>query len=150
MEKKVYKYKDFGDHLKRARKMKYGDVKSFSKASGITLKLLYEYESGRVFPPIEKFIIICKTLDKSPTYMLSPLLDMNDQEKELIYLYQDTDVRGMLQDEDLKDILKFTLLGFQIFYLTKNHFKHKGDIINYLDELKSKLFEGGQLKKIIK
>jgi len=87
-------------------------------------------------------------MDKSPTYMLSPLLDMNDQEKELIYLYQDTDVRGMLQDEDLKDTLKFTLLGFQIFYLTKNHFKHKGDVINYLNELKSKLFEGGQLKKI--
>jgi len=75
--------------------------------------------------------------------MISPLLDMNDQEKELIYMYQDPDIKEMLQDEDLKNILKFTLLGFQMLYLTKNHFNHKGDVISYLDELKSKLFDKG-------
>jgi len=35
-----------------------------------------------------------------------------------------------------------------MLYLTKNHFKHKGDAIGYLDELKSKLFEEGQLRRI--
>ncbi len=148
MGRKKYKYSDFGIHLKRSRKLKYNDLKEFSRATGISLKLLYEYESGRTFPPIERFITICKELDKSPTYMLTPLLDMNRYERELLFLYQDTDIREMLKDPEVSGILNFTLIGFQILYQTRKHFNAKGDVVDYLNFVKNKLFNEGQLKRL--
>jgi transcriptional regulator with XRE-family HTH domain len=148
MEKKQYKYSGFGKHLKKVRKLNYSDIKEFSKITGIPLKLMYEYERGRTFPPIEKFITICKVLDKSPTYMLTPLLDMNQYERDLLLLYQDTDVREMLQDPELSNILKFTLIGYQILYQTRKHFNTKGDVVDYLNFVKEKLFSEGQLKRL--
>jgi hypothetical protein len=148
MAKKSYKYSNFGKHLKKVRKLKFSDIKDLSKTSDIPLKLLYEYESGRIFPPIERFITICKVLDKSPTYMLTPLLDMNHYERELVLLYQDTDVREMLQDPELANILRFTLLGFQILHQTRKHFNTKGDVVDYLNFVRDKLFNEGQLKRL--
>lgn len=145
---KTYKYSAFGKHLRSVRKIKYPELRAFSKITGIPEKQLYDYETGRIFPPIEKFITICKYLDKSAAYMLSPFIDYTQNEKDIMNFFEEADVKQILKDEEIAKILKFTLLGFQLLYLTKSHFNHKGDVITYLNELKSKLFEEGQLKRI--
>ena len=150
MTKKEYEYSDFGSHLRQQRKLKYSTVKFFSKATGIPVKDLYGYETGRTFPPIEKFVKICQCLDKSATYMLAPILQLEHTEQEIMHLIEDTDLKTMIRDdEELSKMIKFTLLGFQILYQTKKHFNHEGDVIDYLSVLKSKLFYEGQLKKLI-
>ena len=148
MENKRYKYADFGIFLKRTRKIKYDDIQSFSRAADIPKKQLYEYESGRIFPPIEKFIKICKCLDKTATYMLSPLLEISQPEKEIMHMYSDFNIKELLQDAEIANIMKFILLGFQLLYKTRQHFNDEGDVITYLKNLNDKLFEEGQLKKL--
>jgi len=147
-EENKYKYAAFGKLVRKWRKLKYGDMKAFSKASGIPEPLLYQYEIGRTFPPIENFITICNCLKKLPTYMLSPFLELRQSEQKLIKLYEETEFKELLQDEEIANILKFTLLGFQILYHTKKNFNDKNDVITYLNKLKEKLFEEGQVKKI--
>ncbi len=147
-EEKKYKYADFGKLLRKWRKIRYGDIKAFSKITGIPESLLYQYEIGRNFPPIENFITICQHLDKSPTYMLSPFFELNHQEIKLVTLYEEADLREILKDEEVANFLKFTLLGFQLLFQTKKHFNHNGDVMDYLNKLKEKLFEEGQIKKI--
>ena len=141
-------YSEFGKHLRNQRKLKYGDMKAFSQATGISSKDLYGYESGRTFPPIEKFVKICQCLDKSATYMLSPILKLDDTEHEIMLLIEDTDIKDMIRDKELSSLIKFTFLGFQILYQTKRHFNHEGDIVDYLNVLKNKLFFEGQLRKL--
>jgi len=147
-EEKKYKYAEFGKLARKWRKTKYGDIKTFSKVTGIPEPLLYQYEIGRSFPSIENFITICQHLDKSPSYMLSPFIELNHQEQEILTIYEETGLREMLQDEEVASRLKFTLMGFQLLYQTKKHFNHSGDVMSYLNVLKEKLFEEGQLKKI--
>lgn len=148
MEKKVYKYKDFGDHLKRARRIKYSNIKEFSRVTGISLKNLYEYERGRVFPPIEKLVAICKCLNRSPNYMLYPLLNFPSNEEQIIKIFEETETREMLKDQELAKKLKFALNILQILHLTRKHFNMNGDMVDYLEFLKDKLFNEGQIKKI--
>ena len=141
MEKKVYKYSDFGQHLRQIRKLKYDNIKEFSKTTNIPLKHLYEYESGRIFPPIEKFIEICKALNRTPTYMMTPLLDMQKDEHELMRFYYDNDVREILQDPEITNILKFALSCLQLLHHTRKHSNMEGNIIDHLTFLKDKLFK---------
>jgi transcriptional regulator with XRE-family HTH domain len=148
MEKKAYKYSDFGQHLRKIRKLKYSDIKEFSKTTNIPLKHLYEYESGRIFPPIEKFLEICKALDRTPTYMMTPLLDMQKDEQELMRFYYDNNVREILQDPEIRNILKTALSCFQLLYYTRKHLNIDGDIIDHLTFLKDKLFNEGNFKKL--
>ncbi len=117
-------------------------------AADIPKKQLYEYESGRIFPLIEKFIKICKCLNKSATYILSPLLELSHSEQEILYIFEDIEIKEILKDKEIANTLKFTLLGFQILYKTKEHFKDNGDVINYLNIINTKLFEEGQLNKL--
>jgi transcriptional regulator with XRE-family HTH domain len=142
------KYAEFGRHLRNTRKMKYDDIKDFCNKTGIPPKIMYNYESGRTFPPIEKFIKICQCLDRSATYMLSPVLKLSDVGQEILILFEDTDLKDMLQDKEVSDLLKFTLLGFQILFHTKKHFNYDGDMVAYLNEIKEKLFTEGQLKRL--
>jgi transcriptional regulator with XRE-family HTH domain len=86
MVKSTYEYSEFGKHLRSQRKLKFDDMKAFSSANDIPSKDLYEYESGRTFPPIEKFVKICSCLDKSPTYLLSPILKLEHSEQEFLHL----------------------------------------------------------------
>lgn len=148
MEKKAYKYSDFGQHLRKIRKLKYGNIKEFSKTTNIPLKHLYEYESGRSFPPIEKFIEICKALDRTPTYMMTPLLDMKKDEQELMRFFYDNDVKEILQDPEITNILKFALCCLQLLYHTRKHSNMEGNIIDHLTFLKDKLFNEGNFKKL--
>ena len=148
MEKKAYKYSDFGQHLRKIRKLKYDNIKEFSKTTNIPLKHLYEYESGRTFPPIEKFIEICKALDRTPTYMMTPLLDMQKDEQELMRFYYDNDVREILNEPEITKMLKFALSVVQLLYHTRKHFNMEGDIFDHLTFLKDKLFNEGNLKKL--
>jgi transcriptional regulator with XRE-family HTH domain len=148
MEKKVYKYSDFGQHLRKMRKLKYDNIKEFSITTNIPLKHLYEYERGRTFPPIEKFIEICKALDRTPTYMMTPLLDMQKDEQELMRFYYDNGVREILQDPEIRNILLFALSCLQLMYHTRKHSNFEGSIIDHLQFLKEKLFSEGNFKKL--
>lgn len=148
MEKKAYKYSDFGQHLRQIRKLKYSDIKELSKTTNIPLKHLYEYESGRSFPPIEKFIEICKALDRTPTYMMTPLLDMKKDEQELMRFYYENNVREILQDPEITNILKLALNCLQLLYYTRKHSNMEGDITDHLTFLKDKLFKEGNFKKL--
>ena len=88
MTKKKYKYVDFGNHLRKINREKFKDINVFSKSVDIPSSTLYDYEIGRIFPPIEKFIRICKTLNKSPEYMLSTLLDMGVKDKKILEIIE--------------------------------------------------------------
>lgn len=85
-KKQQHPYTPFGDKLRseRERIRKYKDIKDFAKASGIGEAMMYKYEEGLTFPPIDNFIKICKTLNKPPEYMLSPLLDMNTKDRKIL------------------------------------------------------------------
>ena len=148
MANKKYEYSDFGKHLRSQRKLKYGAIKSFSQATGIPPKDIYEYESGRTFPPIEKFITICKALERTPTYMLTPLFDMQKEEQELMRFYYDNDFNEILQDPEIKNILKFALSCMQLLYYTRKNSNIEGNIIDHLNYLKDKLFKEGNFKKL--
>ena len=83
--KRERKYKDFGQLLRKLRKKHFNNIEDFSKAAKIISKSeQYEYESGRVFPPINKFIRICEILNKSPGDLLSPLLKWKKQDNKII------------------------------------------------------------------
>ena len=147
-EENKHKYVDFGNLLRKVRKIKYGDIKSFSRATKIPEHLLYQYEIGRSFPPIENFITICKYLDKTPTYMLSPYLELSEDEKEIIYIFQDFDLKGMMKDKEIAGFLKFNMLCYELLYQTKKYMNSDKDVMSYLLELRDKLFVEGQMKKI--
>lgn len=147
MPKKCYAYSEFGTLLRKQRKLKFGDIKSFSEATNIPPKDLYEYESGRTFPPIEKFVKICVCLDKSATYMLSPILKLDPIEKKLVQLFEDTDFKEIIRDKNLSTILISTLIGLKTFYQSQNHRKHKWNVVDYLNILKKKLSDGDQPKE---
>jgi hypothetical protein len=138
--KKHYAYSEFGTLLRKQRKQMFGDIKSFSFATNIPPKDLYGYESGRTFPPIEKFVKICTCLDKSATYMLSPILKLDQSERQIVHLVEDKDFKEMIRDEKLSTILISTLIGFQILYQSKKHLGHEGSAIDYLNIIMKKLF----------
>ena len=84
MVKKAYKYSVFGERLRNIREKKYPDIATFAKTINIKKGNLYNYELGRIFPPINNFIKICKLLDKSPDYFLLPMIDLKQEDEELI------------------------------------------------------------------
>jgi len=147
-EESKHKYVEFGRLLRKSRKIKYGEIKNFSKATGIPEHLLYQYEIGRSFPPIENFITICKYLEKSPTYMLLPYLDLSNDEKEIISIYQEFALNEMLKDKEMAGFIKFTMLCYELLFQTKKYLNSDKDVMGYLLELKEKLFVEGQIKKI--
>ena len=148
MEKKGYKYAEFGKILRETRKMNYDDIKSFSRALDIQVSLIYDYEMGRVFPPIDKFIKICNVLNKSPVYLLSPYLKLSESEKEILHIFERIDIKEILNDDQIANILKFALLGFEIVYQLKKQMNYEGDVVDFLNNVKGRLFADGQLKKL--
>ena len=148
MEKTINKYADFGQHLKATRKLKYDDIKEFCEETGIPLKMMYDYESGRTFPPIERFVKICQCLDRSATYMLSPILKLSSIEQDIMVLFEDAGLKEIMRDQEVANMLRFTLFGFQLIHLTKKHFDYNGDMVEYLKVVKDKLFTEGQMKKL--
>lgn len=146
MEKKKYKYSAFGEQLRRLVRSKYGNLKTFSKLTGINISDLYEYEIGRIFPPIEKFLLICRTLDKTPSFMLLPLCELSAENKELVSITML--IREILKDEKVAPVLRTILMAFEILYDTRRHFKDESDVISSLMHIKNKLFEEGQLKRV--
>jgi transcriptional regulator with XRE-family HTH domain len=145
-EHKKYKYSAFGEHLRRLVRSKYGSIKTFSKLTGIKISDLYEYEIGRIFPPIEKFLIICKILEKTPSFMLLPLCNLSAEEKELVNMTML--IKDILKEEKIAPVLRIIIMAFEILYETRRHFKDDSDVISSLVHIKNKLFEEGQLKKV--
>jgi transcriptional regulator with XRE-family HTH domain len=148
MGNKEYEYADFGKHIRNQRKLKYSDMKAFSQATSISIKDLYGYECGRTFPPIEKFISICQALDRTPTYMMIPLYDMQKEEQDLIQFFYENDLREILKDPEVRTILTFALSCLQLLYHTRKHSNTKSNIIDDLHSLKDKLFREGNFKKL--
>ena len=114
MGSEEHKYSEFVKILRKTRKIKYSEIKVFSKAVKIPKSLLYQYEIGRTFPPIENFIKICNCLNKSLTYLLSPNLKLSKSEQEILHIFEGIEIKEILNDKQISDILKFSLLGFEI------------------------------------
>jgi len=114
------KYTQFGDWLRKIRKEheKYNDIDALSAATGIESKMLYMYEQGRHLPPLSKFIKICKTLNKTPSFVLQPLLDIpNPEEKDLIDFF---DIfQSTYKSTTYKDLAKILILGLDLLQLGK-------------------------------
>ena len=47
--------------------------------------------------------------------MLSPLLELSHSEQEIMHMFEDIEIKEILKDKEIANILKFTLLGFQRF-----------------------------------
>lgn len=82
--KKPYKYSAFGERLRNIREKKYPDINTFAKVINIKKENIYNYELGRIFPPINNFIKICKALDKSPDYFLLTMINLKKEDEELM------------------------------------------------------------------
>lgn len=145
-EKNKYKYTAFGEHLRKLVRSKYGSIKTFSKLTGINVSDLYEYEIGRIFPPIEKFLIICRTLEKTPSFMLLPLCELSTEDKELVRLTML--IKEILKDENIAPVLRIIIMAFEILYETRKHLKDHSDVMSSLIHIKDKLLEEGQLRKV--
>ena len=84
--RKKHPYVKLGERIKEVRESleQYKNIDNFSKATDIKKGNLYNYEQGKTLPPIDKFLILCKTLNKSPSYLLLPLLNLKQSDKELV------------------------------------------------------------------
>ncbi|MFW6138193.1 MAG: helix-turn-helix domain-containing protein [Spirochaetota bacterium] len=143
---KDYKYRDFGRRLRKLIRIKYGDVKQFSIATNINVKDIYDYENGRTFPPINKFITMCKALDKTPSYMLAPLMDLNSEDRRLLDIFDQ--IKEISKDREIKPIMEFILLGLEILSHTREYFNDQSEVRDFLNSIKKELFEKGQLRKL--
>lgn len=65
--------KMFGKALRHLRytKFRWRSMEEFEKATGINRALMYKYEKGTAFPPIDTFIKLCEIFGKSPDYFLT-------------------------------------------------------------------------------
>ena len=73
---------------------------------------------------------------------------MNKHEKEVLHIFEGVNIKEILNDDQIANVLKFTLVGFEILYQSKKQMNYEGNTIDFLDMIKSKLFVDGQLKKI--
>ena len=83
--RKKHPYVKLGERIKRVRESneQYKNIDNFSKATDIKKGNLYNYEQGKTLPPIDKLLRICESLDKTPSYLLLPLLKLKTPDKEL-------------------------------------------------------------------
>ena len=116
-DRKVYPHASFGKRLKEAReKTVYKDMKKYSKITHIKEQTLYNYEQGRVFPPIDKFIRICKALDVTPSYLLLPLLKLDPLDEDLINLWKK--IKEWRESKEAWEIVKHMIMSMDIYLQT--------------------------------
>jgi hypothetical protein len=115
---KKYKYKDFGFHLEKEIKNQYSDIKNFCKSAHIPYQTLNTYLIGRSFPPIKTFIKICKTLEKTPSYMLKPFLEIQKPEERDLLDFFDI-FQTTYRSKTYKELAKVMILGLNILQLGK-------------------------------
>ena len=133
---KEHKYVSLGNHLKNEIRNKYRDLKAFSKECGIPVQTLNTYETGRSFPPIDKFIMICKALDRTPSFMLAPLLDLRPKDEEFLNIF--AQLKDFYQDSDAWKIIQTIFLGLDIYNIEKSRNVEK-DIIDILQSVRDRL-----------
>lgn len=131
-------YKKFGKKLRETRENNpyFKDMKNLSIATGIKDHALYKYEEGINFPTLEKFIKICKTLDKSPSYMLSPYLDLKPEGEEFLNIF--AKMKELYHDSDAWKIIQSVILGLDIYSIEKSRNIEK-DIVTILKGVKNRL-----------
>ena len=135
---KNYKYVSLGQHLKDEIVKKYGDIKKFSEVCGIPAQTLSTYVVGRSFPPVDKFVIICKLLDKTPSFLLSPALDISPRDKDLLEMF--AKLKEFYKDADAWRLIRTLFLGLEIYNVEKKESEEK-DIINILESIKLRLIK---------
>jgi len=86
---KKHPYIKLGERIKEVRESieQYKNINNFSKATDIKKGNLYNYEQGKTLPPIDKFLRICKSLNKTPSFLLLPLLKLKTPDKELVEIW---------------------------------------------------------------
>ena len=135
---KKYKYVSLGKILKDEILKKYGDIKKFSELSGIPKQTLSTYVIGRSFPPVEKFVTICKLLDRTPSYMLSPCLDLRPKDSEFLEMF--AKMKQSYEDPDAWKLIQTIFLGLDIYNVEKSRNIEK-DIVDILKSVKDRLLK---------
>ena len=135
---KDYKYVSLGKRLKDEIVKKYRDIKTFSSICGIPAQTLSTYVVGRSFPPVDNFIKICKALDKTPSYILAPLLDLSLKDKEFLEIF--AKMKEFYNDPDAWRLIRTVFLGLDIYGFEKKRNTEK-DIINILEGIKLRLIK---------
>ena len=94
---------------------------------------------GRVFPPIDKFVRICKALDVTPSYLLLPMLELEPKDRhKLSLLYQKpskafcdnalhkikgsqvhTPIKELRKNQEGWDLVKSMMLGIELYLREK-------------------------------
>ena len=117
-KKKVYPHTAFGKRLKEIReKSQHSNMKDFSKATNIKENTLYNYEQGRVFPPIDKFVRICKALDVTPSYLLLHLLELDPTDRDLIMLWKK--IKELRKNKEGWNLVKSMILVIELYLSEK-------------------------------
>jgi transcriptional regulator with XRE-family HTH domain len=115
-EKKEYPYSDFGKRIKKCREEKNMDMKTYAEITKIKESSLYKYEQGKIFPPIENFMRICKALDVTPSYLLLPLLKLDPPDEDLINIWKK--IKEWRENKDTWEIVKHMIMSMDIYLHT--------------------------------
>jgi transcriptional regulator with XRE-family HTH domain len=113
-------YALFGNHLKKIVKEKYGSVSKFSEIVKLPTSVLYSYFSGENFPKLDRFIKICEVLDKTPSYMLMPLLELKEVDKKFLEIFNR--LRNIYEDKELRYFVETMVNGLEIVKIQKERY----------------------------
>jgi transcriptional regulator with XRE-family HTH domain len=111
---KKHPYVKLGEKIKSVRESieQFKNIDNFSKATDIKKGNLYNYERGKTLPPIDKLLRICKSLDKTTSYLLLPLLKLKTPDKELVEIW-DT-LKNARNNSDEWSVVKNAVVGLNI------------------------------------
>ena len=72
---------------------------------------------GRVFPPIDRFVKICKALGVTPSYLLLPLLELEPMDQDLVILWKK--IKELRKNQEGWDLVKSMMLGIELYIREK-------------------------------
>ena len=76
---------------------------------------------GRVFPPIDKFVRICKALDVTPSYLLLPMLELEPKDRDLVMMWKR--IKELRKNQEGWDLVKSMMLGIELYLREKESAK---------------------------
>jgi transcriptional regulator with XRE-family HTH domain len=112
-EKKGYPYSEFGKRIKKCREEINMDMETYSTITKINKASLYKYEQGKIFPPIDNFLKICKALDVTPSYLLLPLLELEPTDQDLVILWKR--IKELRKNQEGWNLVKSMIMCIEIY-----------------------------------
>jgi transcriptional regulator with XRE-family HTH domain len=137
-------YALFGNRLKEIVKEKYGSVSKFSEIVKLPTSVLYSYFSGENFPKLDRFIKICEVLDKTPSYLLMPLLELKEVDKKFLEIFNR--LRNLYEDKELRYFVDTMVSGLEIVKMQKERY---GDLstVQIIEDLRELVLKSAVKRK---